>query len=127
MDVYYFTGPNVDAYTCNGGANQAWSFNPSDSTFRSKQTGECLTSKPQLEVWAGPLTDGSQAVVLLNRVDSGAEPITVQWTDIGFSASQQALVSDLWKHEDLGTFTGSYTSSNINAHSVQMLKITPSK
>lgn len=127
LDVYYFTGPNVDAYTCNKGDNQAWSFSSTDGTFRSKQTGECLTSKPELEVWAGPLSDGSQAVVLLNRVDSGSEPITVQWTDIGFSANQQASVRDLWQHQDLGTFTGNYTSPNINAHSAMMLKITPAK
>ncbi len=91
-----------------------------------KQKGlDNLTYKPQLEIWAGPLADGSKAVLLLNRVDSGSEPLTVQWTDIGLPLTQQALVRDLWQHQDLGTFTGDYTSPNINAHAVQMLKITP--
>ena len=126
LDVYLFDGPNVDAYTCNKGANQAWIWNPTDGTLISKQNNECLTSKPQLEVWAGPLVNGSQAVVLLNRVDSGSEPITVQWTDIGFPVDRSAVVRDLWEKKDLGAFTGNYTSPNINAHSVMMLKITPS-
>lgn len=126
--MYYFIGPNVDAYTCNKGDNQAWIFSSTDGTFRSKQTGECLTSKqPQLEIWAGPLNDGSQAVVLFNRVDGGSESMTVQWTDIGFAPTQRASVRDLWQHQDLGTFIGNYTSPNINAHSVMMLKITPVK
>jgi hypothetical protein len=125
LDVWDFDGPNVDAYTCNAGDNQQWILNESDGTFRSKHNNECLTTKGQLEVWAGPLSDGSQAVVLLNRVDSGSEPITVEWTDIGFPADRSALVRDLWAHKDLGTFTGSYTSPNIDHHASMMLKITP--
>ena len=125
MDVWDFDGPNVDAFTCNKGANQAWTWNESDGTLINKQKNECLTTKGQLEIWAGSLSDGSQAVVLLNRVDSGSEPITVQWTDIGFPANRSALVRDLWAHQDLGTFNGSYTSPNIDHHSSMMLKITP--
>lgn len=118
----------MDAFTCNKGANQAWTWtSTTDGMVVSKQNNECLTMKPQLEVWAGPLHDGSQAVVLLNRVDSGSEPITVQWTDIGFPVSCPAVVRDLWEKKDLGTFTGNYTSPNINAHASMMLKITPVK
>jgi hypothetical protein len=98
LDVFDFKGPAVDTFTCNGGANQAWIWNS---------------------------TDGSQAVLLFKRVDSGGEPITIQWTDIGFSINQKVLVRYLWAQKDLGTFTGSYTSPDINSHSVMMLKITP--
>lgn len=49
-----------------------------DGTVRSKHTGKCLTLRSKLEIWAGPLSNGSQAVVLLNRGDTGNEPITVQ-------------------------------------------------
>jgi hypothetical protein len=38
----------VDTFTCNGGANQAWIWNSTDSTIQSKQNGQYLTSKPQL-------------------------------------------------------------------------------
>jgi alpha-galactosidase len=80
-----------------------------------------------LEVWAGPLSGGSQAVLLLNRADSGSEPITVKWTDIGFPAEKAATIRDLWAHKDLGSFTGSFTSPNIDSHSVMMLNITLTK
>ncbi len=127
LDAYNFTGPRVDAFTCNKGDNQVWIWSSTDGIVQSKQTGECLTLKPQLEVWAGELADGSAAVVLINRGDSGSEPITVQWSDIGFPVDHSAVVRDLWARQDLGTFTGKYTSPNIDYHSVMMLKITPTK
>ena len=127
LDVFNFDGPNVDAFSCNKQDNQAWIWSSTDQTLRSKHNSKCLTLSAQLEVWAGPLADGSQAVLLFNRGSSGSEPITVQWSDIGFPADHSATVRDLWAHQDLGTFTGKYTSPNINAHSVMMLKITPSK
>ena len=123
----HFTERTVDAHTCNQRNNQKWIWNEVDGTVRSKKTDQCLTWMLQLEVWAGPLSDGSQAIVLLNRADSGSEPITVQWNDIGFPVDHSAIVRDLWTHQDLGTFTGSYTSPNIDYHSVMMLKITPTK
>jgi hypothetical protein len=66
-------------------------------------------------------------VVLLNRGDSDSEQIRVNWTDIGFPIDHPATIRDLWAHEDLGTFTGSYTSPNINSHAVMMLNITLTK
>ena len=101
-----------------------WIWSSTDGTVRSKHNNECLTAAFEIEVWAGPLHDGSQAVVLFNRARSGSEPITVQWSDIGFPADQPALVRDLWSHTDIGVFTGSYTSPNIDSHSSMMLKIT---
>ncbi len=80
--------------------------------------------KPELEIWAGPLLGGSQAVVLLNRADNGSAEITVKWSDIGFSTDHPAKVRDLWVHQDLGVFTGSYTSPKIDSHSMMMLNIT---
>ncbi len=127
LDAWDFDGPNVDAYTCNKGDNQAWIWSLTDGTVRSKHNNECLTLITQLEVWAGPLSDGSQAVVLLNRANNGSQAITVQWSDIGFPVDHSAVVRDLWARQDLGTFTGNYTSPNVNPHSVMMLKITPTK
>jgi hypothetical protein len=127
LDVFNFDGPNVDAFTCNQQDNQAWIWSQTDGTLRSKHNNECLTFNSVLEVWAGPLSDGSQAVLLLNRASGGSEPITVQWKDIGFPVDHSALVRDLWARKDLGTFTGNYTSPNIDYHAVMMLKITPTK
>ncbi len=118
-----FYGPTTDAFSCNKQDNQAWIWN-SDGIVQSKHNGLCLTAGPELEVWAGPLSDGSQAVVLLNRANSGSEPITVHWTDLGFPANRSAHVRDLWARKYVDTFTGSYTSPAIDHHSVMMLKVT---
>jgi hypothetical protein len=124
LDVYNFTGPRVDAFTCNKGDNQAWIWSSTDGTVRSKQNGVCLTMQPELEVWGAELADGSEAVVLLNRADSGSEPITVRWSDIGLPVNDAAVVRDLWTHKILGAFRNNYTSPNIDHHSAMMLKIT---
>ena len=124
LDVYNFVGPNVDAFTCNKQNNQVWAWSSTDGTVRSKQNGACLASKAELEVWSGPLADGSQAVVLLNRGNSGSEPITVNWSDIDFPVRDAAVVRDLWARKNIGAFRGNYTSPNIDHHSVMMLKIT---
>jgi alpha-galactosidase len=81
----------------------------------------------ELEIWAGPLSGGSQAVVLLNRGDGGSSQITVNWKDIGFPTDHSAVVRDLWARKDIGTFTGSYTSPDIDPHAVMMLNITLTK
>jgi hypothetical protein len=127
LDVYNFAEPSVNAFSCNKKDNQAWVWNSADGTVRSQHNGRCLTVQQEIEVWAGPLTGGSQAVLLLNRGDSGSEPITVKWTDIGFPADKAANIRDLWAHKDLGSFTGSFTSPNIDFHSVMLLNITLTK
>jgi len=124
LDAYYLVGPSVDAYTCNQRDDQKWIWSSTNGTLQSKQTIECLILIPELEIWADPLYDGSQAVVLLNRIHSGSESITVKWSDIGFPVDHSAVVRDLWARKDLGTFTGSYTSPTIDHHAVMMLKIT---
>ncbi|CAF2752655.1 unnamed protein product [Rotaria sp. Silwood2] len=76
------------------------------------------------EVWAGPLDDGSKAVVALNRANSTAEIILVLFTDLGWPPTSRVHVRDLWLHKDIGQFQGNYTAYNIESHSVQMLKMT---
>jgi alpha-galactosidase len=75
-----------------------------------------------LEVWSKEMVGtNTRAVALFNR-GGGNASITVKWTDIGIPAGS-ATVRDLWKGEDAGAFTDSYTASNIPSHSVVMLKI----
>lgn len=85
---------------------------------------QCLTVPLEFEVWVGPLSDGSQAVILLNRGDNRNEEITVKWTDIGFPDDHLANVRNLWARKDLGIFRENSTSSNIDSHAVMMLNIT---
>jgi len=127
LDIYQKDGPNVQSIGCNKQNNQMWIWSTSDGTVRSNYSGKCLTVQPELEIWAGPLSGGSQAVVLFNRGDGYAEQITVNWTDIGFPTDHSALVRDLWARKDIGTFTGSFTSPNIDPRGVMMLNITLTK
>jgi len=120
LDMYNFVGPKVELYGCNGGRNQQWSFN-SDGTLTSE--GMCMDLGGSLEVWAGPLSGGSWAVILFNRSGAAAS-ITAYWSDIGIPAGRQYTVRDLWQHRDLGKFTNSF-SATVVSHGVVMVKISP--
>jgi alpha-galactosidase len=77
------------------------------------------------EVWAKPLLDGSVAVVLLNRALAPSNNITCDFSAWGWPQGTRAVVRDLWKRADVGTFTDSFTSSlAVPSHGVQALKIT---
>jgi len=124
LQTFRGLGPAVDVRTCNKRGDQQWKWNSVDETIQNNYNNGCLTQVPELEVWAGELYDGSAAVVLLNRGNSVSEPITVQWSDIGFPPHDSALVRDLWARKALGAYRNNFTSPNIDPHSVMMLKIT---
>jgi alpha-galactosidase len=71
------------------------------------------------EVWARPLADGTWAVGLLNGAPE-EERLTGRWSDAGIIGKQK--VRDLWLHEDVGTFDGSY-SVVVPSHGTVLLKI----
>ncbi len=75
------------------------------------------------EVWVKPLADGSRAVILFNR-GTEESPIAASWEDIGLFPGGKALVRDLWKKADVGTFTGRY-QAKVEPHGVVMVKVTP--
>jgi alpha-galactosidase len=85
--------------------------------------GRKVRDDGDLEIWSKELRDGSRAVILFNR--SGEDsPMEVRWPEIGYTAGLDALVRDLWRHEDLGSFRGVYSTS-VPSHGVVMLRITP--
>ncbi|MGA2685503.1 MAG: LamG-like jellyroll fold domain-containing protein [Verrucomicrobiota bacterium] len=71
----------------------------------------------------GSFTSGQFAVLLLNR-SSITQNITVNWQDLGLATGSPAAVRDLWAHQALGNFTGSFTGTNIPPHGSMMLKVT---
>jgi alpha-galactosidase len=80
------------------------------------------TPGADLEVWSKELLGtNTRAVALFNR-GPGSASITVQWSSLGIPAGA-ATVRDLWARQDLGTFTDSYTASNVQSHSVVMLEV----
>lgn len=103
--------------------NQEWTWDESDGSIRNKDNNRCLTLQPSTEIWAGPLSDGSKAVLLVNRNSARDRTITIRWSQLGWRDNQTARVRDLWARKDLGTFSDRYTSPSIGLHASQMLKI----
>ena len=73
----------------------------------------------QTEVWARPLSDGSQAVGLFNR---GEAPVrmTLKFSDLSLTGSHQ--LRDLWRMKGLGSRMNSY-SVEVPRHGAVMLKV----
>ena len=82
--------------------------------------GHRVWDEGPLEIWTRPLADGSAAVGLFNRGESDFS-MTLSLNSIGVTGS--ARVRDLWKHQDVGTVSGSYTAE-VPKHGVVMLKVT---
>jgi hypothetical protein len=76
-----------------------------------------------LEVWAGPLAGGDLVVALFNRNAPGPANITVQWADLGLQPAASMQVRDVWAHQDLGAFSGSFTGSGVGEHDVMLLRL----
>jgi alpha-galactosidase len=72
------------------------------------------------EIWVKPLSGGSKAVLLLNRGETAAT-ISATAEEVGLAAGS-AKVRDLWKHKDIGGWTGSIRAK-IEPHGVAMFRI----
>jgi len=76
------------------------------------------------QVWAGALSNNKCVVLLFNR-GGDSSLITAHWAKIGIAADTSAQVRDLWRHRDLGSFTGSFNAT-VPSHGVVMTTFTPS-
>jgi alpha-galactosidase len=85
--------------------------------------GERVSSNGDLEVWSKQLQDGGRAVILLNR-GSAEQEITARWEDLGYPSHISASVRDLWRHKDLGRFTGKFSAA-VPSHGVVMVTLKP--
>ncbi len=77
-----------------------------------------------VETWAKPLHDGSIAVGLFNLGERNQRRATVAWEAVGLHDRRPCKVRDLWKGEDLGIFTGDF-STLVDSHDVALVKLTP--
>ena len=85
--------------------------------------GHKLRSKNDLELWAGPLRDGSKAVILLNRSSQKAS-ISVEASELGWKHGVCFVVYDIWQRQDIGEFCGSF-SANVESHGVMFGRFRP--
>jgi hypothetical protein len=89
------------------------------------QPGYRIRYNPQeaTEAWVKPLgTTGTQRAVVLHNRGRTPREMSIAWEDLGFVPTEKALVRDLYKRADQGSFAGSYTTT-VPAHGVAMLKI----
>jgi len=78
------------------------------------------------QIWGKPLSNGDYAVILYNPSNStvGSVSITVTWDQIGWPASAQVSVRDLWARKDMGTFGSGGFSSSVAPHDVFFMRAT---
>jgi hypothetical protein len=80
--------------------------------------GTAIYAKP-----LGSFTSGRSAVLFLNR-SGQTNSLTVNWSDIGLAAEMPGTVRDLWAHQTLGSFTNSFTATNVPPYGTVMVTIT---
>ena len=88
--------------------------------------GRIIRDDGDQELWMkslGSANGPDKAVLLLNR-GSGTAAISVGWNEIGLTGSS-AAVRDLWKKQDMGSYSNSFSAS-VPPHGVVMLKISGS-
>jgi alpha-galactosidase len=85
--------------------------------------GQRVWKSGDAEVWSKQMSDGSRAVVLLNRGTSEQE-IGVDWKDLGYPEHIRASIRNLWQHTDEGNFTKRYSAA-VPSHAVTMITVTP--
>lgn len=100
----------------------------SENAFVFSNSGRMCPSVgglPELQIFIGPLVNEKHVAVLLNR-DNKPQDITLKWEYIPeMHISEQYTVRDLYQRRDLGEYKEAF-SSTVDAHSVLMLKLTPS-
>ena len=83
IHLHSFNYPYVMLYNCTDKINQKWEYDENKHTLKSM--GKCLTmyiNEEAKEVWAGNLSDGSYAVLLLNK-GSFTNELEINWEEIG--------------------------------------------
>lgn len=76
-----------------------------------------------LQVWAGKLSGGRVAVILVNA-DKSTAKVTANWEDVFLKKGTSVHVRDAVTHKDLGNAVDS-VSANVPSHDVAVLVLTP--
>ena len=114
-----FLVKSVQTHLCNESVE--WEYNETEHTL--KADGKCLTSNVEAtEVWAGNLSEGAYAVLLLNRASISGK-VEVSWSELGIN-EKKVKIRDLWEKKDLGEFEDKY-SVYLSSHDSVLLKIVP--
>jgi len=85
--------------------------------------GRRLVKQSDHEIWARPLANDDVAFILFNPTNCCHVNITADLTQVGIS-SGRAVLRDVFAHEDLGEFSGTF-SAWVNGNGVVMIRATP--
>jgi len=86
--------------------------------------GARLVNETTYQIWSKPLSNGDQAVIFLNIQDTGNLNLSINWSQLGWPATANVTVYDVWQHKTLGSFVGSYNAQNIVPHGVNFVRVT---
>ncbi len=109
---------SIKMHLCN--ESVTWDYDEAEHTL--KHNGKCLTTVQVTEVWAGNLSDGTYALLLLNR-GSIASKVQISWKELGLKTSKVKL-RDLWERKDLGEYKEKYTAY-LASHDSLLFKVFP--
>ena len=79
---------------------------------------------PGYEIWAKPQPNNTWAVLMMNLDGNHTHNITIMFKDIPWNGTS-ASIRDIVNHKELGTFSNSFTSSNIRPFASTFLKFSP--
>mmetsp|Transcript_44595 Transcript_44595/g.115949 ORF Transcript_44595/g.115949 Transcript_44595/m.115949 type:complete len:561 (-) Transcript_44595:442-2124(-) len=102
--------------------------NADEVTYVNNANGRCLAVDVVLapgkhEVWTMPVSDGSTAVLLLNRDGSDGDEVEVDLARLGLDGSAKYAVRNVWEGKDEQPVQGSISSTlSLHASSLFVLK-----
>jgi len=91
--------------------------------------GDLVYQRGPMQIWAGPLSDGSRVVIVFNRhtpYTTYNDTVTINFNTIGYDLFTSATVRDLFLKKDLGIFQGKISVS-LPTHTSLTYKITPTQ
>ena len=71
-------------------------------------------------LWAKKMPDGGQAVLVINLSNAPLD-LKVALSDVGLPAAASVKARDVWAHADLGTVSGTWTITALQAHDSQFV------
>jgi len=81
--------------------------------------GDVIWQVGYVQIWAGPLADGSRVFILFNRgtLHHYNTTITIEFADLGFPLGTTGVIRNLYAQQDAGTFTDNFSIS-VQPHDV---------
>jgi hypothetical protein len=78
---------------------------------------------PEWQVWAKPMPNGAQAVLIVNVADTPSAKITVPFNSLNISGP--VAIRDLWTHTDNGTAQTEISAQELPPHGGMLVLLTP--